>query len=91
MRDAGVEPDAVSYTALIDASGKAGDIRRATELLQEMRSAGAMPDQVRTVCGGACGQLQSCARVMFVSHTPPGLAFPPAKRKLIYPASDTNL
>ena len=49
MREAGVEPDAVSYTALIDASGKAGDLRRATELLKEMRSAGALPDQVRTV------------------------------------------
>jgi pentatricopeptide repeat protein len=44
MRDSGVKPNSVTYTSLIDACAKDGQVQLAGQTLREMVSAGFKPD-----------------------------------------------
>lgn len=46
MKNYGIEPDMQSYTALMDAYGRAGLYKEAEHLLVQMKDAGFIPDYV---------------------------------------------
>lgn len=47
MKAAGLLPNVVTYTSLMDALMKSGDMDGAMELLEEMKGAGVQPNKVR--------------------------------------------
>jgi pentatricopeptide repeat domain-containing protein 1 len=46
MKTAGLKPNAICYTAAIDACGKGGQYDTAIELLSVMKAAGLQPDVI---------------------------------------------
>ena len=65
MQAAGVAPNVVSYSAAMNACGKAGQWEKALALLEEMPANGATPDlYCHSIAINACGKAGDVERVM---------------------------
>lgn len=61
MRAQGLEPNRVTYSTLINACGRAGQLARAFQTLDEMVSAGIEPNVITwTTLIDACGKGKVC-------------------------------
>lgn len=70
MRARGLVPNRVTYSALINACGRAGQLARAFQTLDEMCSAGIEPNVVTwTTLIDACGK--GHVRMVYTTQVPP--------------------
>ena len=63
MRQKGIEPNVITYSALIRACAKGEQPQKAQELLQEMRQRGLEPDMITySALTSACAKSNACEK-----------------------------